>query len=351
VHDSSVTSSAPGLELPALRPAAIVFDVSPDELQVAFPNHTVTFTGVPVVRGVQALLAAFEAGATRDDAVAAVAARAELGVGFVEYIFKLLVDNNCLYWKGRDEAPPLDRLGRFYAGLGDDPASVAKRLASTAVTVITLDDAAERLGTVLTSAGLRDDVIALDHRARPEDAIRRLEERVASSTPSVLVCWDIAYRLPFARLVNDWASQHCVPTLFGACEGAVARVGPFFVPRNTACLECANARLLTHAGAGELRCFGNYRQRFADRIAQPIPSHPLFAEVVERQLVLEVAHIALGRPPHTLGALLEWTFGEPGAIRRPVLRVPGCEGCRAPGPRRIPWDVRFPAPIVKGVAQ
>jgi len=142
-----------------------------------------------------------------------------------------------------------------------------------------------------------------------------------------------------------------VPVLFGSCEGVVGRVGPFVIPQNTACLECLNQRLLTHAGGPELRAYQQYRLH-NDEVVPPVwPMHPLFVRAVAGLFAVELLEVAIGRPSVTSGGFVEYRIGDGAAERHSVVRVPGCNACRPQSPRRVAWDVRLPAPAVKGAAE
>ena len=60
-------------------------------------------------------------------------------------------------------------------------------------------------------------------------------------TRGPIVVWDVPWRMPFARLLNDLAIDRDRRLLLGVCEGAVGRLGPYVLPRNTACLECVQS--------------------------------------------------------------------------------------------------------------
>ena len=159
--------------------------------------------------------------------------------------------------------------------------------------------------------------------------------------------WDLAYRSPAARAVNE-AGQMGFTVLFGACEGLVARIGPFVIPGVTPCLECLNARLLSHAGAEELSCFRAYRLRHCHVLEAGRPTHPIFRNAVAGFLALELSQIILNKPPQTLGGVVEFAMTEGTVSRRSVLKVPRCPACRVAKPPRNAWNASFPSPSVKG---
>jgi hypothetical protein len=114
-----------------LRPGAQVFDVSAEQLQVAFANYTATFSGLPVAQGIRALLPALVSGAERAELVKGAAEQAGLEASFLEYLVDLLLRTNCLFLESKLPSgwPGREALAEFYASLGEDPNAVFSTLA------------------------------------------------------------------------------------------------------------------------------------------------------------------------------------------------------------------------------
>lgn len=333
-----------------LRPGAEVFEISADELQIAFANYTATFRSPPVTRAVKAVLQ--ELPATREELVRLTAPVIGGEVGFVEYVLTMLDRSRCLYSAppAPDEGEGPTALGNFYSSLGDDPSSVLSTIGAHRVVVVEPADTDEGLGPLLRDAGLSGDVVTVKAGMTCGEAMTMVTGAL-EPVPASLVCWNLPYRLPFVQLLNGLAIEHRIPALFGACEGIVGRVGPYVLPGKTACIECTRLRLLSNAGPPELALTGQYRARYEDRLPEPKPVHPLFVGAVARLFILELAQIALGQPPQTIGGFFEYVFPNGSGQRRPVHRVPSCAACVPSQPRRFAWDVRFPAPVVKNVAE
>jgi len=331
-----------------LRPGAQVFVVSADEVQISAVNHSTTFTSVPVVRLVVGLCQALEDAPTRDQLAAGVAERLGEERALVEYVIELMAQTNCLV--ARDAAlPALDARGEFYAAVGLDPEATARILAAARPLLVAPAQSAPVMLAALAEVGLAAEVVAAAEGASCGAALDDVRAALEAARGPI-VAWDIPWRMPFARLLNDLAIERDRPILFGVCEGAVGRLGPYVLPRNTPCLECLQSRLLANAGENEARVAASYRARLADRVPGPLPAHPAFRRVIADLLAIELSQILLMRPPVTLGGYVEHTFGGAVSRRHPALKVPRCPACHPARPQRLAWDANFPAPLVKSGA-
>jgi len=324
-----------------LRAGANVFAVSPDELQVAFPNYTATFVSPPVVKGVQALLGVFAEPTDRHVAIERTCAETGLEEGFLAYLVELLANSRCLSPVGAD-AGEHGPLADFYDYLGDDGAATVARLAAAKV-VLVQGERGEPAEWALAEAGLRVETVRAVPGARVGELIEALAARIDAGATTI-ACWGVPYRLPLAGRVNDLALERRVPVLFGACEGVVGRVGPFVVPGSSSCLECLNRRLLSHAGAAEARAFTHFRGRFEDVVPGAWPVHPAFEAALLRLYALELATVVLALPPRTIGGVVETSFQSATSERHAVYRLPRCPSCGPRRPRRWAWDARL-APL------
>ncbi|MDQ3964529.1 MAG: TOMM precursor leader peptide-binding protein [Actinomycetota bacterium] len=329
-----------------LRPGAAILDNSSDELQIAFPNHTVTLVSPLVVRTVRALLPGLEIGRERASIIGEVATATSLEPEFVDYVVGVLENSQCVYSdeNGRDR---VDRLGAFDALLGDDPTEAARGRAESTVLVVR-PEGVEALESSTADAGISVETVELEVGTTTEKA-RSLVRDGLDAGPDLAVAWGFPYRLPFARMLNALALEQRASILFGTCEGIVGRVGPFVMPGNSACLECANLRMLANAGGPEVRAVAAHRVKLGDRLPEAWPAHPVFEGAVARFMVLEAAEIAAGRPSSTIGGILEYSFPLGRPVRRPIYRVPRCDACGGDRPRRLAWDVRMGAPEVRKV--
>jgi bacteriocin biosynthesis cyclodehydratase domain-containing protein len=331
-----------------LRPGGRVFEISPERLQISFPNHTATFQGAPVAKGLRALIPLLQPGGPKSELAAAASEQSGLQPKFLEYLLDLLSNSNCLYeGTGEVDTPLADEpLAEFYASVGQDPAHNLEMLAAARPVIAAPVSRRESLSDALRAGGLSADLVDIHPGTSCAAALAQIRMLPGGSTP-LLIGWDFPYRSPFARLLNDLALELSMPALFGACEGLTGRIGPYIIPRNTPCLECFNSRMLANAGVQERTAYAECRARDTDAVAAPWPAHPLFHDAIERLFVLELSQILLGLPPRTIGGVVEYSFADGSIVRRPVYKVPRCEACYPPKPPRIPWNVKFPAPVVK----
>jgi bacteriocin biosynthesis cyclodehydratase domain-containing protein len=289
---------------------------------------------------------ALSSGQGRAEIVRRAAAISEREPEFINYLVELMIETKCLHTaRTATFVAEMQPLADFYGSLGDDPSGELEKLSAVRpVLVVPARFESEAL-SVFSTAGIPAEIIA----AAPGSSCRSVLDQMASvlMKDSILVSWGFPYRLPMARHINDFAIDNKKPCLFGACEGIIGRVGPFVVPGNSSCLECLNKRFLTHAGAHEAQAYEEYRIRFADKVPSEWPVHPVFHDAVFRLFVIELARILGKYPPRTIGNLIELSYSENSLIHYPVYRVPRCEGCGSESPQRIPWEVRFSAPMVK----
>jgi hypothetical protein len=249
--DSETHSGGASARLQA-RPGSQVFVVSADELQIAAVNHSTTFTSVPVVNLVRALHEAVAEGPTIDELVERVAAATESAPALVRYVTEMMLETGCLVARSDPDTPPLGPLGSFFASVGIDPDASVSALARARPVAIAPAASAKALAEALAESGLHDQVLAVEAGSTCKTALERVGAALDESR-GPLVVWDIPWRMPLARQLNELALERERPILFGACEGMIARIGPYVLPGSTACLECLQARLLAHAGQNELR--------------------------------------------------------------------------------------------------
>ena len=333
---------------PQLRPGAEVLEVSEDKLHIAFSNHTVTFTTPVVTSGIKALIAAMDQNEDRDAMISRVASDRHLEPGFVSYLFEMLEASHCLYWSEAEDngSNQADEVWDYFASTGESPAKVKQVLEATRPIILTSEAGRQPLVDALKGSGVIADVVPLPP-STPVSEIAAEMRRYFNGTGGLTVSWGFPYRSPTAQMINKTAMEG-ISVLFGACEGSVARIGPYVIPRSTPCLECLNTRLLSHSGAEELSCFNVYRLRHQHVVQPSKPTHPVFLRAVAGFLVLELTQILLRRPPATLGGVVEYGLSDGSVTRRSLLKVPRCVACRTAQPPRFAWNASFESPSVKG---
>lgn len=351
-RESNGKAVAPGPrtapDRPRLRPGAQVFKVTADRVQIAFANYTATFHGVEIVQGILSLVVALDGHLDRAEAVGVAATETGLDPGFLGYVLELLSNSWCLYAETEDTGAKTERssLREFYATQGEDPVRSLAALSSAHPLIVFPASTRGEMAAALGEAGIEAAPVAIPPGSSCEEALAEVESGLHRSA-GPLVSWGFPYRIPFVGLLNGLAIERGIPALFGGCEGVVGRIGPYLIPRNTACLECYNRRILSNSGEFEMVAYDSYRSCFMNVIPAPWPAHPVFHDAILRLFVIELTQICRGLPPQTIGGVIEHTFGGGVSQRLPVYKVPRCPGCGPVRPRRAAWDAKLPAPLVK----
>lgn len=338
-------SVRPRREQLRLRPGAAVYELSGDELQISFPNYTATFTSPAVVAAVRATVEAVGDGAGRAAVVRRAGRATELEPDVVEWIVDSLLGSGCLVSGPAGERTPLQEFHAYVGG----PDDAAERLDEAYCAVVEIAGETPGVAALLAGAGVRTASVPAEPGTPADKVLAAVETALDDAT--TIACWNVPFRAPLARALNELALARRVPVLFGACEGVVGRVGPLVVPGVTPCLECMNLRLLSHAGAPELRSYREYRARHGELVPAAWPSHPLFAQGVAALFAVEALQLVLRLPSVAAGGFVEYRVAGADADRHTVLRVPTCPACRPQRAPRLAWDTRLAAPAVKGAVE
>jgi bacteriocin biosynthesis cyclodehydratase domain-containing protein len=326
-----------------LRPGVAILDSAADRIGLMFPNYTVTFTSPELANGLRRIVPLLQRPVRRGDIVQTGAATTGLDTEFVDYLVELLLKNACLCPGPPPTAGVSDDVAEFFACLGENYEARRSDPRCGKPLVVVPSRAEEDLRGVLALSGIEAEYLAIEPGTTCAATLSRVEDALGSGV-GMMVCWGFPYRLPFCRLLNELAIGRNTPILFGTCESALGRVGPYVIPRVSACLECCVNRLLTHAGREELHAYSQYRAAYEDVIPPPWPTHPAFCGAVARFLAVEASLIALNYPPRTIGGFIEFSFFGTETERRPVYKVPRCPACHQSRPERFVWDARFSAP-------
>jgi bacteriocin biosynthesis cyclodehydratase domain-containing protein len=341
-HEQTATEAAADQAVtePPVRlvPGATLLDSGPDETHLLLPNHNVTFLTTEVTRIVHAFADLLSVPTSRSRAIRLAAERTRSSLELCDYVWGLLDKSGCL---ARGSVEPVTPLHAFWASQGLDPGEAQQRLAAMPVVLVTPAPFATAVSTALGASGLESVVIDTD------DQTDQHLEAAISDGAGLLACFGVAYGSSLARSVNAIGLAHELPMLYGQVSGLVARIGPFVLPRATACLECTVLRMLAHAGAAEARVIDAMR-RSSTGAPPAAPVHPTFLAASASLFVLEVANIGLSLPAQSLGAVIELVHGQAQSRRRPVNRVPTCPACHPGKPRRFGWDATFRSWVLSG---
>ncbi len=322
-----------------------LLEVSRDKLHLSFANHTVTFTTPAVTRIVKELVRNIDRSANVDELIVGVAGETGEEPGLTAYVFEMLQSTHCLYWPGTELIHEPDALSDYFASTGEDPAVARSRLEAARPVILACEAGCDALENALSDSAIRGHLIPVSPGTPVAQAVSEAQAHIVDG--GLFVGWGFAYRSAVAAALNE-AAMRGVPALFGACEGLVGRIGPYVIPKSTACLACFNSRLLSHAGGEELSCFTALRLRHDLVAGAAPPTHPAFLKAIAGLFVLELTQVLLKRPPRTLGGVLEHSLTDGTAVRRTVLKAPRCPACRRAVPPRFAWNATFTSPAVKG---
>jgi hypothetical protein len=287
--NSSTASTDDKPRLTTLRPGAQILEISADVLQVAFPNYTATLKSPPVVKAALELLKLFRNPVPRENAVCAASQATGLTEPFVQYVVETLDRCRCLtnLCAGEEDFKLSDS---FLGYISEDAQQLSDDLGATRPLLVHFGSTSDPLA-LAKSAGVIDVTeITVEPGAHCQTILDRITGVLQDRT--MLVVWGLPYRLGLTASINDLAIDTGKPVLFGACEGVLGRVGPYVIPGNTPCLDCATSRLLSNAGAPEMQMLRSFRARYSDVVPEPWPTHSVFELAVLTQFVLELTRIA-----------------------------------------------------------
>lgn len=132
-----------------------------------------------------------------------------------------------------------------------------------------------------------------------------------------------------ALLLNRLALQQGCPFLWGAVDGPAMFVGPFTLPRQSACYQCFETRVMMNLR--EYKSYQLYKAALADGRAQAraLPVAAPLVDILSGHLTMEAMNYLLTGAAFTIGKTLclylpamEFSFND-------VLRVPDCPACGA----------------------
>lgn len=148
-------------------------------------------------------------------------------------------------------------------------------------------------------------------------------------------------RLQLFPAVNRACLERGILWLSGYLNGERLFVGPLFVPRETGCYSCLEAREEAHdAHLPELQALRSYvRQHAADVDSEP---NPLALDTLLNLLALETFRVVSRTSfPTTYQTMVEVSLVDYRTQHHTLLRVPVCEVCGpfTTQPFRLAWDI------------
>jgi bacteriocin biosynthesis cyclodehydratase domain-containing protein len=249
--------------------------------------------------------------------------------------------------EGSEAFAALSPLVRALADLGADGVAVAAELARARVAVVGDGALGRAVGAALEGAGVGG-VVHLAPPAGDEDAPAGLLEADAA-----VAALDAGDPDTLARL-NALALRLELPWIQLEARGFELRVGPFFLPGQTACWTCYESRLEANApGSPERRAVRAAQQRSGAPQAPADDVTPGVAGTGAEICALEVVRFFAARvsevAPELYGAFADYSLLAHRAAPHRVLRLPRCPSCgvRASGLPTVrawmePYDYRDP---------
>jgi bacteriocin biosynthesis cyclodehydratase domain-containing protein len=225
----------------------------------------------------------------------------------------------------------------FYWHFGKTAEDVAALLARRTVAILGVNYAARSVAQTLIESGCTPVVIDLEPLrnlalydgtelrtdrwpAPPPIAERDWAERAAREPRCVVIASDgggrrslrDAHRRAFA------AGDHVLPVLL---NNLVGTVGPFVVPGETPCYECACTRENSN------RAFSPLDDREAAELSRFAGFHPAMASLLGTVAAFELVKFYAGIPRTTIGSAIEVNLLAGRMVTHRILRVPRCALC------------------------
>lgn len=328
--------------LVAMKPDAVLQILNPDTAQIAFSNHTVTFSGVPIVRSLEVLVPSLSTPRQPSKLISDVATTTDLDESVITLAVELLINSKCLF---ETDGTSHVRTGvrPFLASLGLDP-TVLVGAGQVSPLAVCPTESRESLRELLQRSEICAEIVSFSQGDQRTSIGERLGEIIApnSAEDRLILCWGYPYKSALPRMINQFAAARRLSALYGFCDTSVGRVGPWVFPGNGSCLECLLRRFMANGGPNEVLADEHYRRATASYLPAAPISHPAFEMSVAAAFVLEATKIIWRLQPSTLGSFWEHNIFSPRVTKRVVLRVPKCGVCRSDMPPRLPWDVVYP---------
>jgi bacteriocin biosynthesis cyclodehydratase domain-containing protein len=290
--------------------------------------------------------AASEAPTTVDDIVSAYAAPDRDSVrGLID---KLITRRILIEAGVRDETAGVESaLEIFYWNFGLTERQVTMSLNERRIAILGVNSISRQLATALTSAGVTNlevvdftlfrsqRIFGSELRVRTEPWPSSCPEPLAydawirRDSPTGPDCMIAACEHAATSALLDW-NRHCVDNdiafLPVVLRRLVGQVGPFVVPRETACYECLCARQNSHLRSFEALRAVEAQSPFGEAVAGFFPS---MGSILGDIAALELVKFYAGQMPYKVGHFIEVNLLAAELTSHKVLRVPRCRTCAA----------------------
>jgi len=259
----------------------------------------------------------------------------------IVFLLQMLAANGLLQAAERDDdlqygdRAHWDRQLRFLGRLTSDALAAQTQLRRARVGVVIADDLGRAIAAELAAAAIGE-----IQEIAPESFTSngRSETGEQGSRPDLLIA---AQEIPGFRLL-DAINAACLAAstrwMHVSAVGMTVRLGPTFIPYQTACYTCYDLRRQAH----ETDLDGYLAYRSAVDGSNDRGDEGMLASlrsVIAGQVALEAVRLLTAvAPPATLGRFYEFDAITPVPSGHDVLRVPRCPSCAAAGPIREAWE-------------
>lgn len=226
----------------------------------------------------------------------------------------------------------LPQYARALTDLGVDGAAVVALVEKAYIRVIGDGLLGEAMVEALQQYGVR-----AEKAEAPRDLADFIEPEAADATEVTVVALDTE-QPPLLDAINAWALRVRMPWLLLSAGGFVARIGPLFVPRETACYACYRARL-----DGNISGYDRYLRVMAPiragRVARAPADDldPAIAAIAAGLAALEIMLFFAARvsgsgsgttvKPSLYGAVADYSLLTHTTTVHRVLKLPRCPAC------------------------
>ena len=317
-------------DYPQLAPWAVAFDLGDGRLQLRGSLTTFTLPH-PFFASVFRRMEAHLDGSHSADGIAD-ALGAEIDRSAVVFLLKMLAASGLLIAGiGPRPSALAEPQLRFFQQINRDAARAAAALEPKRLRIVARDAIATSIAALLRQAGLPERGADIEAVAAPEHVPAAIEGHLDLI---VAVTDGLSDRL-FAA-VNEQCLKSGTRWLSAVISGPQARLGPTFVPDQTACYTCFRHRLNSNAADPAAD------HAFEAAVARDEPEQgglEAFSAIIAGHLALETVRLLTGlSEPSTVARYYLFNATAPDSEVHNVLRVPRCPSCGGSKILRRAWD-------------
>ena len=228
---------------------------------------------------------------------------------------------------------------RFLGQVSNRAAYLPEVLKTKLVWLVGDDGIDATLAPMLTRVGIsRLEVIDGKTPDLPDRCNELLDRGVGQ--PDLIVATTRRFSDGLFNTLNDYCQSKGIRWLTAVLNGPQARIGPTFIPHQTACYTCLKARLNSNSDDDVADRAFDLQLKTQDEPSQG--ELDPFTLAIAGQLALETIRLLAGTSePTTIGRLYRFDAYTPETEAHNVLRVPRCESCSKTATLRRPWDTQL----------